>query len=105
LNRRLVRRRSRKSKWRSDVHFGASTMTITVLLFASYADALGRPRIEVPLAVGATVAQMVASVRAAGDPARLPSRPLVAVNQEYASYDRILEPGDEVALIPPVAGG
>jgi molybdopterin converting factor small subunit len=29
----------------------------------------------------------------------------VAVNQEYASYDRILLHGDEVALIPPVAGG
>ena len=51
-------------------------MTITVLLFASYADALGRPHIEVPLATGATVAQVVASVRASGDPSRLPTRPL-----------------------------
>lgn len=80
-------------------------MTITVLLFASYADALGRPRIDVPLAPGATVAQMVAQVRAAATPAQLPPRPLVAVNQEYAAYDRILVTGDEVALIPPVAGG
>lgn len=80
-------------------------MMITVLLFASYADALGQPRIDVPLPAGATVADMVAHVREAGGPVRLPSRPLVAVNQEYAAYDQTLEPGDEVALIPPVAGG
>jgi molybdopterin converting factor subunit 1 len=29
----------------------------------------------------------------------------VAVNQEFASNDRVLQDGDEVALIPPVAGG
>ncbi|MGB8839945.1 MAG: molybdopterin converting factor subunit 1 [Aliidongia sp.] len=29
----------------------------------------------------------------------------VAVNQEYASPDQILAPGDEVALFPPVTGG
>jgi molybdopterin converting factor subunit 1 len=80
-------------------------MTITVLLFASYADALGRPRVRVPLAAGATVADVVAGIRADGGGDRLPDRPLVAVNQEYASYDRILLHGDEVALIPPVAGG
>ncbi len=29
----------------------------------------------------------------------------VAVNQEFARLDRRLEPGDEVALFPPVTGG
>ncbi len=29
----------------------------------------------------------------------------VAVNREYASADRILQEGDEVALLPPVSGG
>mgnify|MGYP002005860735 CR=1 FL=1 len=29
----------------------------------------------------------------------------IAVNQEYVSDDRVLEAGDEVALIPPVSGG
>lgn len=78
--------------------------TVTVLLFASYADALGRPRIDVSLTPGSTVADMVARVRD-GHAERLPARPLVAVNQEYAPYDRVIEPGDEIALIPPVAGG
>src|SRR5919112_5771314 len=32
--------------------------------------------------------------------------PLVmAVNREYADADRVLDPGDELALIPPVSGG
>jgi molybdopterin converting factor small subunit len=35
----------------------------------------------------------------------LPPRPLVAVNQGYADYSQALRAGDEVAVIPPVAGG
>ena len=32
--------------------------------------------------------------------------PLVmAVNREYAEEDQVLDPGDELALIPPVSGG
>jgi molybdopterin converting factor subunit 1 len=80
-------------------------MTITVLLFASYADAFGRPQLDVPVPPGSTVGDIVARVREVGDSGRLPPRPLVAVNQEYARYDQVLEEGDEVALIPPVAGG
>jgi molybdopterin synthase sulfur carrier subunit len=29
----------------------------------------------------------------------------VAVNQDYVGRDRVLAPGDEVALFPPVTGG
>ena len=29
----------------------------------------------------------------------------VAVNQDYVGLDRVLAPGDEVALFPPVTGG
>jgi molybdopterin converting factor small subunit len=35
----------------------------------------------------------------------MPQQPLVAVNLTYASGDHVLADGDEVALIPPVAGG
>jgi molybdopterin converting factor small subunit len=79
-------------------------VTVTVLLFASFADALGRSRMEVTLPPGATVGDTVAQLHAAASH-RLPPTPLVAVNAEYARYDRVLVPGDEVALIPPVAGG
>ncbi|RYF62770.1 MAG: MoaD/ThiS family protein, partial [Cytophagaceae bacterium] len=30
---------------------------------------------------------------------------LVAVNSEYAEPDTLLNPSDEIALIPPVSGG
>ena len=80
-------------------------MTITVLLFASYADALGRTRMDIAADPGVTVADVLAKVRAQRGADRLPPRPLVAVNHEYADYDRVLGPDDEVALIPPVAGG
>jgi molybdopterin converting factor small subunit len=35
----------------------------------------------------------------------LPEEPTVAVNREYSQPDRELHAGDELALIPPVAGG
>lgn len=80
-------------------------MTVTVLLFASYADAVGRSAIELDVQSGTTVSDVIERVRAMGDPARLPSSPLVAVNEQYSSCEHRLRDGDEVALIPPVAGG
>jgi molybdopterin converting factor subunit 1 len=80
-------------------------MTVTVLLFASYADALGASSIALDVGDGATVADIVRQVRELPGAARLPSNPLVAVNQRYAKRDRVISVGDEVAIIPPVAGG
>ena len=36
---------------------------------------------------------------------RVPEHPMVAVNARYAKSDHAVAPGDEVAIIPPVAGG
>ena len=80
-------------------------MTITVLLFASYADALGRRSIDVDLPDGAAVGDLVAALRALPGAGRLPARPLVAINERYARFDTVVSPRDEVAIIPPVAGG
>lgn len=80
-------------------------MTVTVLLFASYADAVGRSSLELDLESGATVHDVIEQIRGLGDAAQLPPVPMVAVNEQYASRDRELREGDEVALIPPVAGG
>ena len=80
-------------------------MTVTVLLFASYADALGASSVELPLAPGARVRDVVAALGRLPGADRLPPSPLVAVNQSYASYDGLVVAGDEVAVIPPVAGG
>jgi molybdopterin converting factor subunit 1 len=80
-------------------------MTINVLLFASYADALGAGSLSLDFGAGATVADVVDRIRALPGAERLPSVPLVAVNERYAKRERVLESGDEVAIIPPVAGG
>ena len=80
-------------------------VSITVLLFASYADMLGAQTLAVDLPAGSTVADLVAQIRRRPGADRLPASPLVAVNQRYASPSSLIELGDEVALIPPVAGG
>jgi molybdopterin converting factor subunit 1 len=79
--------------------------TFDVLLFASYADAAGAGSVRVSLPANARVSALVEAVRAAAPMIALPARPLVAVNHRYAAMDAALAAGDEVALIPPVAGG
>ena len=56
-------------------------MTIRVLLFASYADALGAPEIALELPAGARVRDVLDRVRALAAGKRIPDKPLVAVNQ------------------------
>ena len=80
-------------------------MSIPVLLFASYADAFGTRRLEVPVGAPCPVYALVDAMRDLPGGTRLPLTPLVAVNRTWASANHTIEPGDEVAVIPPVAGG
>ena len=82
-----------------------AAVTITLLLFAAYADALGRSSMRLQMSPGATVSELLEQIREIEGAEQLPPSVLVAVNEEYATRDRVLEAGDEVALIPPVAGG
>jgi MoaE-MoaD fusion protein len=78
-------------------------MEVTVRLFAMLRERAGGAR-EVTLSLpdGARVSDALAAL---GDVAP-PELPLVmAVNREYARDDQVLDPGDELALIPPVSGG
>jgi molybdopterin converting factor subunit 1 len=78
---------------------------VRVRLFASYAEAAGRDELDVGLAAGATAADALAAIRSQPWASRLPPSPAVAVNQRYARGEVALHEGDEVAIIPPVAGG
>ena len=80
-------------------------MRLQVLLFASYADAFGATEVAVEIPEGATVRDLLSAVRAMVPNATLPPQPLIAVNQRYAAPGDLVRSGDEVALIPPVAGG
>lgn len=80
-------------------------MTVRVLLFASYADAIGRSEISLDLPQGSRVSDVLATVKTMAAGKRIPDKPMVAVNQRYAKEDQTVTSADEVAIIPPVAGG
>lgn len=80
-------------------------MQVTVLLFASYADTLGANSLPLELSPGATAGDALERVRTLAAGGALPSKPLLAVNERYARSDQVLAAGDEIAIIPPVAGG
>jgi molybdopterin converting factor subunit 1 len=80
-------------------------LTVTVQLFASYAESFGGPTVELPLKSGTTVADLVNSLRSLPGASILPHSPRVAVNRKFASADQLVDVRDEIAVIPPVAGG
>ncbi len=81
-------------------------MRVRLLFFALYRDLAGRDELDIELRPGASAADAVAAARGFGGGfARIPARPVVAVNREYAGLDQTLSDGDELALLPPVAGG
>ena len=79
-------------------------MTVRVLLFASWADALGTRAIDLDLAEEPTAADVLSELDARAAGAQLP-RPAVAVNRCVVPPHARIAHGDEVAIIPPVAGG
>jgi sulfur-carrier protein len=83
--------------------------SVRVLAFAGARDVLGTHELELDLAdVGASpTAAKVLDVLCARWPALGAYRSAIrlAVNGEYAAADVPVGAGDEVALIPPVAGG
>jgi molybdopterin converting factor small subunit len=82
-----------------------STLTVRVLLFASYAERLGLHATELTFEGTATVEDAIARLRAMPGGEMLPPRPLCAVNLSQARLDTPLTTGDELAVLPPLAGG
>ena len=80
-------------------------VNVRVLLFASYAERMGLESVRVALPAVATVGDALEHVRSLPGGERIPPRPLCAVNLTQAELDTRLAEGDEVALLPPLAGG
>ena len=81
-------------------------MAVRVLYFAAARDIVGASDETVTVAAGATVAGLREVLFARYPSLAGHARSLrFAVNGEYALDDRVLGEGDEVAVIPPVAGG
>jgi molybdopterin synthase catalytic subunit len=82
------------------------TLSLTVLLFAAARDLAGAESATVELPSDATAGQLRAALaRDFPALAALLAKSAVAVNHDFADDDRVLTPGDEVAVIPPVSGG
>lgn len=84
----------------------AGSVEVKVLLFASYAEQAGQAQVQLSLQAPATVADVLRNLRAALPAAeRLPEHPLAAVNRAHARLNAPVRNGDEVAFLPPMAGG
>lgn len=81
-------------------------MRVSLLFFASYRELTGADSAELELPPGATAADAITALRSRGGTLEaLPARPAVAVNRVHARLEAVLNDGDELALLPPVAGG
>ena len=84
----------------------ASTIQVEVLVFGQLVELLGASSLSVRLPRPAT-AQDVFHAVLATLPSPAPSIPPLAfaVNRVHATPEAAVEDGDEVALLPPLAGG
>lgn len=79
-------------------------ITVTVRCFAAVRQALGCDSLAIELPAGSSVEALRQKLAAqAPSLQRLPVA--FAVNRAYATAERVLADGDEVALIPPISGG
>jgi molybdopterin converting factor subunit 1 len=76
-------------------------MEVTVRLFAMLRERAGQPELTLELPDGARVGDALAELHGLAEGVPL----VMAVNREYADEERVLDAGDELALIPPVSGG
>ena len=81
-------------------------MQLTIRLFARLREIAGHAELAREAADNATAHTLWETLcREFPDLAKYRTVVSCAVNQEYASFDTLLEDGDEVAFLPPVSGG
>jgi molybdopterin converting factor small subunit len=83
----------------------APTLTLRVLLFGSYAERLGFESLDLSLEGGATIEDVLSRLRSLPGGEALPAQPLCALNLRQVKAHAPLSSGDELAILPPLAGG
>jgi molybdopterin converting factor subunit 1 len=79
---------------------------VRLLYFAVLRDITGKSEEIIELPDGARAQEIWNRLRNRHDQlAGYEKPPMTAVNESYVSADQLLRDGDEVAFIPPVAGG
>ena len=81
-------------------------MKVKLLYFAVLRDIAGKSEDVVELPEGTRAVDVWGRLRAQHrELAGYECPPMTAINESYAPADQLLRDGDEVAFIPPVAGG
>ena len=84
----------------------SQSVRVKVLFFGRLKDVVGQSEESIDLADSSTIEQLFALYAS-----RIPelgkyrSSVVASCNEEFASWDTPLRPGDEVAFLPPVSGG
>ena len=81
---------------------------VRILFFASLREAVGYSEMHFPLTAPCSAKELQIAITKLDklDKADIANRDLlVAINQQLASWDSQVTPGDEIAFFPPVTGG
>ena len=77
-------------------------MLVKVKFFASLADYIGKPEMDVDILEGATI-QSVWELASSNKP--IPEGSLCALNHSHVLFSEQIKKGDELAFFPPMTGG
>ncbi|KMK74684.1 molybdopterin converting factor subunit 1 [Alkalihalobacillus pseudalcaliphilus] len=77
---------------------------IKVLLFAELSEQANASELELDV-VGQTIAQLKEILAHDFPNMSISNGTMIAVNEEYALDEQVINKGDVIALIPPVSGG
>ena len=80
-------------------------MNVNILAFGIVKDIFQKSMIEVDLSGAPTVANLRAELEKNYPRLSKLASYMIAVNNEYATADLVIEAKDEIAIIPPVSGG
>lgn len=80
-------------------------MEIKVLAFGIAKDIFGGQSIQIMLGEAADIATLKTLLEQQYPQLKELASYMIAVNDEYAYANTVIQPGDEIAIIPPVSGG
>lgn len=80
-------------------------MKTTILAFGIVKEIFSSPKKELELKDGATVRELRNELESSYPEIKGLNSYFIAVNDEHAEEDLVLNPNDEIAIIPPVSGG
>ena len=83
----------------------STSFTASLLAFGIMRDIVGGSSLEFELQTGWTVAELQTALETQFPKIRELRSFLIAVNNEYGDATLVIQPNDEIALIPPVSGG